>query len=324
MKRRAQMRYNRSLAVRRWFSRMSWIMMVGALFTACAGAPQPSPATEEHRDASRYAREGVRLFKRGCYANALGAFQDAHERYTAADQMEGVAQSLNGIADIYYRWGDMESAVSVYNDVIEIDESLRDLPGTIQAMCNKAAALIAMDRLETAAAVLKRADSRDPKNRHAALRLRTRALLAIKERAPQRAMTLLDQALTSAGSDESLLSGIYFTMGYVDLKNDRPEQAKSYFARALELDRAAGAHHDIARDLEGLGTCSARLGDPRMALNFFKRSAKIYALLKDNRRAGELVPALEKSARLAGVDVAATLNWIEQWMLNPGGAALCD
>jgi tetratricopeptide (TPR) repeat protein len=308
----------------RWFYRIAGVILIGALFPACAGGPQPAPMSQELREAGYYARKATNLFNKGCYADALADFQDAHERYAAADQLEGVARSLNGIADIYYRGDEMQSAVMVYDDAIEVYDTLKDRRSVIQALCNKAAAEIALGRLEMASEALQKADSLDPGGRQAALRLKTRALLAIKKNDPQRAREMLEQALAAAGSDNPLISGIYYTLGYVDLMADRPAKAQDYFKQALKLDRAAEAHHDIARDLEGLGTCSVRLGDHRQALNYFKRSAKIYALLQDNRHAAAVLPQLKKSAEQAGVDVQATLSWIEQWMLNPGGAALCD
>jgi tetratricopeptide (TPR) repeat protein len=311
-------------AGRRCLCRIAWIILIGALFPACASGPQPASMPKDLREAGYYAREAASHFNRGCYADALADFQDAHERYAAADRLEGVARSLNGIANIYYQEGEMQSAVMVYDDAIEVYETLKDLPGVIQALCNKAAASIALGRLDIATAALQKADSLDRGGRQTALRLKTRALLAIKKKNLQQAGQLLKQAQASAGSNKPLISGIYYALGYVGLMTDHPARAQGYFDQALKLDRAAGAHHDIARDLEGLGTCSARLGDHRQALNYFKRSAKIYALLQDNRHAAEVIPQLKKSAAQAGVDVQATLSWIQQWMLNPGGAALCD
>lgn len=312
------------IAGSRQFYRLAGVLLIAALFPACASGPHPAPMGRDLREAGYYAREATALFNKGCYADALADFQDAHERYAAADQLEGVARSLNGIADIYYRSDEMQSAVAVYDDAIEVYETLKDQAGVIQALCNKAAASMALGNLEMAAEALQKADSLDHGGRQAAIRLKTHALLAIKKNDPQRAAGLLEQALAAAGSDKPLISGIYYTLGYVDLMTDRPAKARGYFDRALKLDRSAEAHHDIARDLEGLGTCSIRLGDNRQALNYFKRSAKIYALLQDNRRAAALLPRLEKTAEQAGVDVQATLSWIQQWMLNPGGAALCD
>ena len=60
------------------------------------------------------------------------------------------------------------------------------------------------------------------------------------------------------------------------------------------------------------------------ATDYFKRSAKIYALLKDTRRAQTVVAHLEKSARLADADVATTLFWIHTWLSDKTGSAICD
>jgi|GEM_PF-1253606 len=312
-------------AVGRRLHRIAGIMLIGILLPACAGSPPPSVSMpEDIRETTYYARKAVKLFRKGCYAGALDYFQDAHERYAAADQLEGVAHSLNGIADIYHRWGEIQSAVKVYDDVIEIYQSLDDSQGVIQVLCNKSAALIALDRLETAAEILRQADALDRSGNQTPIRLRTRALLSIRKNEPQLAREQLDQALAAAEADQPMQSSIFYAKGHVELTADRPAQAKVFFGQALHLDRAAGAYHDIARDLQSLGTCHARLGDHRQALNHFKRSAKIFALLKDQRRATEVIEQLEKSARRAGADIQTTLQWIHQWMLNPNDGQICD
>jgi tetratricopeptide (TPR) repeat protein len=290
---------------------------------ACAAAPAKPRMPEGMRKSVYYTNRGAALFNKGCHLRAMEYFQSAHQRYTAADNLEKVAETLIGLGDIYYRLGDMSSAVYIYDDALEIYQSLENHPGTALALSDQAAALIALDRLDAAAAALDKADAL-PAAPQAALRLKTRALLLIRQNRTAEARARLEEALASVASgEESIQSAIYFALGHLDLTENQPAEAKRYFTEALSIDRLTGAYHDIARDLEALGTCHLRLEDPRAAVHHFKRSAKIFALLQEKERAESVLSQLEASAEQAGIDVQATVHWVRQWLTDPAGADLC-
>lgn len=300
------------------------IVILTLLCLACAAAtPQPR-LPETIRKNTYYTNKGAALFNKGCHRRALDYFQSAHQRYTAADNQEKVAETLTGIGDIYYRIGDMPSALRVYDDAIEVYQNLADDAGTVRALSNKAAALIALDRLDEAAAVLDRADALGQERTQAALRLKTRALLLIRQNQMEPARALLDQALASVAADEETIrSSIYFALGHIALLDNRPGPAKDQYNEALRIDRATGAYHDTARDLEAIATCHVRLGDPAAAVHYFKRSAKIFALLHENQRAESALAQLETSAAHADIDIQATMYWVRQWLEDPAEADLC-
>jgi tetratricopeptide (TPR) repeat protein len=290
---------------------------------SCAAAPAKPRLPEGTRKSIYYTNRGTALFNKGCHRRALDYFQSAHQRYTAADNLENVAETLIGIGDIYYRLGDMPSALHVYDDAAEIYQSLADHPGTALALSDKAAALIALERLDDASATLDRADAL-PAEPRAALRLKTRALLLIRQNRAAEARTMLEKALTAVASgEEAIQSGIYFALGHLDLADNQPAAARPNFAKALRIDRLMGASHDIARDLEALGTCDMRLNDHRAAVHHFKRSAKIFALLQEKHRTENVLAQLETSATQAGVDIQATSHWVQQWLTDAGGVDLC-
>ncbi|MBI5062370.1 MAG: tetratricopeptide repeat protein [Desulfatitalea sp.] len=290
---------------------------------ACAAAPAKPRLPEGTRKSIYYTNRGATLFNKGCHRRALDYFQSAHQRYTAADNLEKVAETLVGIGDIYYRLGDMPSALHVYDDALEVYRSLGDPSGTALSLSDKAAALIALERLDDAAATLDRADAL-PAAPQAALRLKTRALLSIRQNQATEARALLEKALAAAASgEEAIQSGIYFALGHLDLTENRPAAAKENFAEALRIDRLTGAYHDIARDLEALGNCDLRLEDHRAAVHHFKRSAKIFALLQEKQRAESVLGQLEASAAKTDMDVQATAQWVRQWLADPAGADLC-
>lgn len=294
-----------------------------ALCLACAAGP-PQPRSPEHiRKSVYYTNKAVQLFNKGCYAHALDYFQEAHQRYTAADNLEGVAHSLNSMADLYYRLDDMQSAVLVYNDAISVYQTLKDRPALARTLSNKAAALISLGKLDEAREVLDQADALD--GDHSALRLKTRALLKIKQKEFQQAQSLLIEALAAADkTNNPIVSSIHYALGHVALMKNQPAQAREEFTKALDIDRNAAAYDDIARDLGALGTCYVLEENPVEAVNYFKRSAKIYALLKNRRKTDEMTAQLKQSAARSGQDIQATLHWITQWMEESKGADLCD
>lgn len=305
-------------------SRCLIAVLTGVLMAACAGGP-PQPQVPRHvRQATYYLNKGIDLFNKGCYPRALDYFQNAHQRYTAMDDQAGVAMSLNNIADIYFRIGDMQSALRVYDDAAEVNRSQGDTAGEVRALSNRAAALIDMDRLDEAARTLDQADDLATDDEHEALRLKTRALLLIRQNDLDKARSLLARALAaSRGEDGPMASSIHYAIGHVTLLSGQPEGAVRSFEKALALDQEANAYFDIASDLSALGQCHAAMGDHATAVNLFKRSAKIFALLKAERETADVVDRLERSAANTDADLDATRHWVAQWLTHENKADLC-
>jgi len=112
----------------------------------CLGctAPEPvAPTDKLARENAYYYQKAETYFSRGCYPKAMAYFEDAHERYTAADDGAGIAHSLNGIANVYLRIGDQESALLLYDEAIAAYGRIGSTRGQIRTLCNKAAVLIA-------------------------------------------------------------------------------------------------------------------------------------------------------------------------------------
>ena len=112
-------------------------------------------------------------------------------------------------------------------------------------------------------------------------------------------------------------------MGRLLVQSGQVEKAMGQFERALDLDRKSARHHDIARDLEELAASYAAVGDHIRATHFYKRSAKIYALLKDKQRIQSVVLHLEKSASMAEVDIQPTMYWVHTWLKGSTGV-ICE
>ncbi len=298
-------------------------IVTGAFISACAAGPPQPDVPSDVRRGTYYLNKGIDLFNKGCFPRSLHYLENAHQSYTAMDDQAGVALCLNSIADIYFRSGNLADALLVYDDAVAINQSLGDTAGEVRALSNKAAALIAMDRLEEAKATLALADSADNSS-HAALLLKTRALLAIRQNDPKKAHSLLNKALRAAKSaDSSIISSIHYSLGHLKLLDNQPKAAAREFDIALKSDRDASAYFDIAGDLAALGRCHAAMGDYTAAVDHFKRSAKIYALLKAEDQLDEVVSMLKQRASHTDIYQTANLHWVSQWSTAAKRANLC-
>jgi len=307
------------------YHKLSSLVLTILICSACATGPAPQRASEQTRNSIYYLNQGTELFARGCYGRAMDYFQDAHQLFSAADDRAGVIQALNSIGDTYFRLDDLESALRVYGDAIALAQAEAHHPGLVRALSNQAAALMNLNRGREAALALDQAADLGKTNGEQALYLKTRALWCIHEGQRDQALSFLEAALKACDTNgEDSRSSIYFAMGHLLMQNDQPEQARSRFDQALALDREKHVPYDIARDLEAIGMTYAAVEDHHHAVDHLKRSAKIYALLKDTRRAQTAVAQLEKSAGLADVDAGTTLFWIQTWLADKTGSAICD
>ena len=301
------------------------LLFLTAICLSCASGPAPERNPKHLREGIYYHNKGAELFTKGCYRRAMAYFQDTHQIYVAADEQAGVARALNSIADTYFRMGDMESALLVYGDAIALSESEKMDVELVRALSNKAAALLALHRSEDAAVALDRAGKIVNKRWQEALYLKTRALLLMEEKNPQQAKTLLESALDApGGGKDGIASSIYFSMGRLLLQSDQPERARTLFEQALTLDSKKACHHDIARDLEAIATTHAAVGEHADAVRYYKRSVKIYALLKDERRTKTVVSKMRRSAAQANIDIQMTLKWVQTWLTDKSVSAICD
>ena len=295
-------------------------------FCAACVAPEPvAPADKLARRNAYYYEKAQIHFKNGCYPKARSYFEDAHERYAAADDTTGMAHSLNGIANVYLRIGDHESALLLFDETIAAYERIGSTHGLIRALCNKAAILIQADRLTEAAALIDQADTRSADGRElAALRMKTRALLLIRQGDAAGARNLLLNALAHTEAiDSGIRADIFFALGHLDL-GDKPQQACDHFSQALALDQSDQAYAQVAKDLKGLGICHSALGMHDKALDYFKRSAKIYALNGDRDQIDQIIPEMEQSAQETGADIQVVKHYIRKWLVGDTEADLCD
>lgn len=296
-------------------TKMFSIMLICCLLLlSCASGPAPKRQPREVRNQTRFMNKGVTLYTKGCYARALELFNEAHESYSVADDLAGEANSLGSIANTYFRLQDIDSALLVYDEALELFRFLDHREGLTRTRVDKAAALIEAGRLDEASALLDQADAQ-ASNGTAAMRFKTRALLAAARKDLAAARLFLEKAQASdQGAAPSILAGIHYARGHLALISDEPQKALKPLQTALDIDRRAEAYADIAKDLQALARCYGQLGQDRQALTCLKRSIKIHALLGNSPKAQAMVPELQRLAGQTGIDIKATLHWVNQWL----------
>jgi tetratricopeptide (TPR) repeat protein len=307
------------------FFRPIFLILTASIYLACASGPAPRKLSEDIHEGIRQLNKATADYNRGCYPKALEHIQESHERFAIVDDLAGSADSLNTLANIYYRLGDYRSALLVYDEAIALFEQLGQKAGQARALVNKAAALIPEGELDKAAQTLDLADeiSKDS-NAIGALRLKTRALLHIARDDPRGAEDLLVAALAATSeSNRALLADIHYTLAHVKLTVQHPKDAVSHLNTALNLDRAANAYFSMGVDLAALGSCSEDLAQYAAAVNYYKRSLKIFALLGAHDKAQGVRSRLISSADKAGMNLEAILHWSAQWLSGRNQAGLC-
>lgn len=303
------------------------LFLTAAFFTACAGGPA-TPLERQPEDLNRsirYLNKGARFYHKGCYTQAAFQFQKAHEMFAAADNLQGTADSLNSLANAYYRLDEMPSAVLLYNEAAGYYQLLKDRKGRIRALSNKSVALSSSGEFEAAKRALDRADAfAGDGDLMAGHRLKARAILMLKTDHVQEAKDLMRRAVRSISKQEAgQYASAQYAMGYTLLRSQEPGDAVAFLERALELDQKEGAYFNIAQDLETLGDCHVALGQHAQAVEYYKRSIKIFALLERSEQVAQITPRLSESASVAKLDIGATLHWVKQWSEGPWALSIC-
>jgi len=307
------------------------LIIMAAITAACAACasgsgPAPQRAPQDLHLSIRNLNKGTAFYKKGCYPKAIQHFQEAHERFAAADDVRGTAESLNSMANAYFRIGKLESAILIFKEAVALYHLLDDQAGSIRALTNQSTALAAYGKLEQAKDVLGQADNMAASHHSMllGLRLKARAILRLKAGDRDGAKQLLLKAIDAISSNDSgQYASAQYTMGYALLATQQPKEAVAYLNRALKMDHEARAYFAIGEDLEALGDGHMQLAQFDQAVSYYKRSIKIFALLGNTAKVEQTSIKLEKSALRADADIEATLHWVSLWLSGQWEANIC-
>jgi tetratricopeptide (TPR) repeat protein len=232
---------------------------------------------------------------------------------------------MNNIGNIYRIKGDPATAALFFEESFSIYSEIKDNEGMVQALSNKAAALIDSGSLEEAAGILDTAEAiiRE-KGRPSFSVLNNRGVLLTKEREYRRAEEVLAKALAVAEpSNFSDVATVNFALGSLMVETRRCDKAIDCFKAALSADRSATYYKGIADDLGAIGSVYFSQGKCDLAVIFLKRGIKIYALIRDERKVSELMVKLDQASKEAGIDVSLTKHFVKSWLAGEALENIC-
>ncbi|MDP2645870.1 MAG: tetratricopeptide repeat protein [Desulfobacterales bacterium] len=307
--------------------RLIIMLLLLAFLAGCAtGKPVREISDETLAAGTREIKKGVAWYQKGCYERAMENFFKAHELFSASDQLNGVAQSLNNIGNVYRISGDTSSAVLFFEESYGLFADMDNDPGTLSALSNKAAALIDGEKLTEAEKALNIAAGLVKKTPGPFVPLLNNwGVLYTKKKDYLRAEETLNAALAHTDPlNFSESASVNFAMGNLMLEKERFQQAADHFQTALAADKSAGFHKGIADDLAAMGATNLRQDRTAPAVKFFKRAVKIYALIGNTGKVREIMARLDQVSGKAGVDIQVIRHFVKNWQEGKILVAPCN
>ena len=300
-------------------------LLVFFLF-ACGGSHSIPKSPEPLTIGMKETAKGITKYKKGCYKDSLEHFFRAHELFTATDHLSGVAMSLNNIGNVYRATGDSKSAVLFFNESFSIYTNMGENKEAVQVLSNKASAMIDDGMLKEATKVLNTAEDSAKKNDFLFVPLlNTRGILLIKKKEYTRAEEILQKALTDVDPENfSEYATVNFTLGNLMLETQRYEKAVDLFTLSLKADRASGFTKGVADDLAAIGLAYSHQKKDHLAVDFFKRSIKIYALMGNKKKVHETMKQLERVSEKTGFDLSVTNHFVNRWLEGKSFEKPCE
>ncbi len=289
-----------------------------ALFLfSCGGGKPVKPVPRHLSEGGKQVKSGLEWYLKGCYGKSLESFLSAYELYSVSDVLDGVAISLINIGTVYRILGNYDTAISFFEEAHTIYLEINDRPGAVKALSGKAAAFIYSGELDTAEDVIQQAwllASKENDRRLLAPLLQNKGVLLTKKGQYEAAQTALSAAQNQTdGHDSAQMASLHFAFGNLMLEAGKPADAVTFFEKALSIDRKVGFFKGMADDLFSMGVAHIRLGQKEKAVNSWKRSVKIFAMIDQARQVHETMKHLEESAQEAGIDISVTKAFVERW-----------
>jgi tetratricopeptide (TPR) repeat protein len=301
------------------------ILLSSSFFLAC-GVGNSTRRTPEHLSVGMQAiAKGVAQYNQGCYQQALESFFRAHERFSASDQLGGVATSLNNIGNVYRFIGDRESAVLFFNEASNIYTDINDPAGVVQVLSNKSALLIEDGRYKEAEDILNTAENlaRQKGISYVPL-LKNLGILYTRTKDYDRAEKILKSAFAKTSPENlSSFAAVNYAFGKLMTATQHYEKALAFFESALTADRSAGFYKGMADDLAAIGSVYMSMGKNEQAVIFFKRGIKIYALIRSEKNVRDLLEQIENISKKTGTDIRVTALFVRRWLEGQNLETLC-
>ena len=301
------------------------ILLSITILSACTGN-NVVKKSDEITSGIKEIKKGTYLYKKGCYERSLEHFLRAHELFVFSDNLSGVAMSMNNIGNVYRTTGCISSATQFFDESCRIFLYINDIKGAVQALSNKSAALIEDGRLEEASNVLSLAERIAKNNKKLSVTLlKNQGILLVRKKEFKRAEDILKKACKKVETSNLLeKAAINFALGNLMFETKRSENAVEYFKKALSADQSSGFIKGIADDLAAIGTVYYNQDKHELAVNFFNRSIKIYALIGNEGKVHEIMELLNKSSEKAKINISITKNFVKRWLEGKSLKGFCD
>lgn len=288
-----------------------------ALVAACGSKKETiTPGYQALSAAGNAMQKAIATYNKGCYQAALKEFYRAHELYTLSDDLSGVAMCMNNMGNIYRQMTEYADAIAFFDKAFDLYQQTGDTTGAVQALANKAAVMVANDRLDEAETLLGRAAAMVPKGSPVPVPiLNNRGILLVKQGKTDAAEALLRKALIRTGSEApALRATVNGSLGNLMTETGQHEAALAFFMAAYEADKQQGANRNVAADLSSMAAACIELGRPRQAAGYLERSIKIYALTGEIVRAHKAYERLVTLAEENNYDIVITNHFVKKWL----------
>jgi tetratricopeptide (TPR) repeat protein len=310
--------------------RTLWLIAVCLCLFSTACGPKNVPVQPPHQKAAiRDLIEGNTWYMRGCYDKASMRFEKALERFSAGDDLDGVAKCLNNLGSLYRAQKDPDTALLFFGEAERTFRNIGQALGQIQALSNTAAVYIDMNRLEDAEAVLNQADDLARQQVIAYTPLwSNRALLYIRQGKPADARPLMDQALLQVSETSPFqYATAHHVAGLLMEALGENDKALEHFNQALETDRREDFMRGMADDLTAMGRVYQAMDKHQKAVDTLYRSLKILTLLRDPAKAETTSSLLKISLEALGKnapDMRITDVYLKRWAEGDMDSPPCD
>ncbi len=302
------------------------LIVVLAFLWSCAGVKPAPENSEAQLSGHRETAKGIDWLRQGCRRRAWDAFLKSHRYFTLAGDAKGAAMALNNMGTVYRTAGEVSSALVFFEEAIELYRQFQDDDGLLQALSNRAAALIDGGRLEDAARAM--AAARRIQQRlgipFPALGVNA-GLYYWKKGDLEAAKSALEAAIQETGPGDFLQTArARSALGRLLLEMDRPDAALSHLESALAADRASQNFPGIAGDLEAIGLGYLKKGDLSRGATYLKQSLFAHAALGDGKKAESILNLLERTCSPDACRLEGVRHLVSQYLEGPLSQGPCD
>ena len=209
-------------------------------------------AVQEHLDSPPDLEAGLLndlaaiVFKSAEWDEAIDLWQGASERYQAAGDEQGLAQTLGNLGAVYMQKGEWDRAIEFYEKSLETKERVGDIHGMAQTYNNLG--LVYADKGEWDRAI----------------------------EFYQQALQMLERV-----GDIHGMAQTYNNLGTVYMQQGKWDRAIEFYEKSLEISERVGDIHGMAVTFMNLGNIYTRKGEWDRAIEFYQQALQMLERVGD-------------------------------------------